>query len=757
MKRITPLKIDTPANAVADRVSAGQSYGIWFWVTACLITCFLFWAYAKHFDNPFEFDDAHTIEHNSAIDTLNLKAFFTDAATFSNLPANQAWRPGVTTLNSIDTILSENRIPDPKVFHIHIFISYILLGVLIFFMMLYLVRQTFPGFGLANWAALFATGLFWLHTANAETINYIIARSDSQSTLFIVLAMILFMYSEVSRKYFLYIIPMAVGFLVKETAIMVAPLLFVYCWIYTPKLQKNTSGLIIAFAVGAALYLLSRKMTPDTWVSGGQSSFLYLCTEAFVIVHYFFTFILPVNLNADTDWGYVTNPFDTRVMAGALFIGVLLWLAFRWSKKPDMKLASFGIFWFFIALAPTSSVFPFAEVMNDHRVFFPFIGLIMVALNFGVLAYRKAEVKQNQVMKVTLIAGVSLLLAGHAVGTRTRCAVWDSGELLWKDVTEKSPDNGRGWMNYGLAIMPRNLDSAIILFNKTIALTPYYSYAHINMGVAQDRKGNLVEAEKEYKLALAYDSLNPECYYFYGEWLIRHERVEEGLTLLKAGHKLSPGHSSMNALIAAWDGKSYAGGLQGALENADKNPTPENLLALSLEWYKAGEYLQCALTAEKAAAIKPDYNLAWNNVCAGYNKLGEFDKAIEAGKKAVALAPNDELSNNNLNAALDGKKHFDVLTADAIASKNYDKWINLSLEWYTAGNFPRSLEAAEEAVKLNADDATGWNNVCAAANKTGDYNRAVEAGEKALALKPDWELAKNNLAEAKRLKEKTGK
>ncbi len=756
MKRVTPKQIEPTITPINGTNQGPLSYSIWFWVTACLILSTLTWAYWNHFDNQFEFDDDHCIVHNSSLDTMNIGAFMTDPSTYSTLPANQAWRPGITILNSIDTIRSENRVAQPEKFHQNIFVTYILLGVLVFFMMLFLLRKAFPESKFPHWVALFAAGLFWLHTANAETINYIIARSDSQSTFFIVLAMVTFMYSEFARKYFLYIIPMALGFLIKESAIMFAPILLVFCWLFTPKFTKNLLGIILCIGAAGILLLISRVMTPDTWVAGGKSPFLYLCTQMFVIVHYFFTFILPVNLSADTDWTYVTSAFDTRVMAGALFIGVLVWLAFRWSRREETKVAAFGIFWFFFALAPTSSVVPFAEVMNDHRIFFPFIGLILIVANFALLAIQKAESANYAGVKWVITGCAALLLIGHTVGTRTRCEVWDNNETLWKDVTEKSPDNARGWMNYGLAIMPRNLDSAIVLFQKTLSVAPNYVYAHVNMGVAQDRKGNLVEAEKEYKIAILCDSANPEALYFYGEWLIRHERVEEGLTYLREGHALSPGHASINGLLAMWEGKTYVGGLQAALQTADANPTPENLVALSLEWYKAGEYLQCAHAAERAAEIKPDYNLAWNNVCAGYNKLGEFDKAIEAGKKAVALAPTDELSNNNLNAAVGEKKRFDDLTADAIASKNSDKWITLSLEWYTAGNFAKSVDAAEEAVKLNPNDATGWNNICAAANKTGDYNRAIEAGEKALQLKPDWELAKNNLAAAKALKEKSG-
>lgn len=736
-----------------DSSSAGTTpYGVPFIITAVAILALLAWSYAKHFDNPFEFDDDHTIQRNTALDTLDIPAFFTDATTFSVLPSNQAWRPGVTIVNSIDTIRSENRVPDPAKFHDHIFVTYLLLGVLLYFMLLWLVRVSFPATQWVHIAALLATGFFMLHTANAETVNYIISRSDISSTLYVVLAMVMVMYSETCRKYLLYIIPVVIGFFFKETALIFAPLFVVFCWLFLPPVKKNGTGIVASFAVGAVLYWISQKMRGGDWSSGGGDAFLYLCTQAFVIVHYFFTFILPANLSADTDWTLVPSPLDTRVLAGATFILVLIWLAVRWSKRSETKMATFGIAWFFLALAPTSSVFPFAEVMNDHRIFFPFIGLVIVALNFGVLLFLRYETAAQSTRKVITLVCIGGLLLAHAIGTRHRCEVWGSSETLWKDVTEKSPANGRGWMNYGLAIMPRNVDSAMIAFSKTVELMPGYVYGRVNLAIANDRKGNVAEAQNQYNIAMLCDSTNPEALYFYGEWLLRQNRIPEGLKVLRAGQYHSPRHPGINALLAAWNGSNAHSMLEVAMENAEKNPTPETLLALSLEWYNAGEYLQCVRAAEKAAELKPDYYKAWINICAGYNKLGEFDKAVVAGKKAVQLEPNDPLSNGNLAAALNEQARFKSLTDDAATAPTHAKWMTLSLEWYTVGNYRKSLEAAEKAVQLNPNDASGYNNICASANRLGEFDRAIEAGEKAVKLQPDWELARNNLAEAKRLK-----
>ena len=54
--------------------------------------------YANHFRNDFHFDDSHTIQNNLYIrDLRNIPLFFTNTRTFSSNPANQSYRPLLTT------------------------------------------------------------------------------------------------------------------------------------------------------------------------------------------------------------------------------------------------------------------------------------------------------------------------------------------------------------------------------------------------------------------------------------------------------------------------------------------------------------------------------------------------------------------------------------------------------------------------------------------------------------------------------------
>ena len=305
-----------------------------FYICITFLMLLLSYAYSNHFYNPFQFDDAHTIQNNDAIRSLrNISSFFKDARTFSSLPANQIYRPGVTTLNAIDYWLGGETEPQPLYFHISIFISYILLGILLYFLFLKLFNQSVEH-SWNRYFALFGAGLYSLHAANAETVNYIISRSDSFSTLMIVLSFVIYLYKPLWRKKLIYLIPVMIGFFVKEPTIMVAPLLLIYILLFVKNLSVpkwfSPKGikegffaaitLIPLFILVIMLFILSSKMAADTFVPGVTSRWHYIITQPFVIVHYFNNFILPLNLSADTDWIALTNPFDDRVITGSIFL-----------------------------------------------------------------------------------------------------------------------------------------------------------------------------------------------------------------------------------------------------------------------------------------------------------------------------------------------------------------------------------------------------------------------------------------------------
>jgi tetratricopeptide (TPR) repeat protein len=391
-------------------------------------------------------------------------------------------------------------------------------------------------------------------------------------------------------------------------------------------------------------------MVPPTFDPGGTDRWGYLLTQPFVTFHYFNNFLLPVNLAVESDWTVFTNRFDDRVLAGLAFIALLLWGAVRASRRPDGRPVAFGILWFFIALAPTSSLIPLAEVLNEHRPFFAYVGLTLAVCGLLSLAVAKNEQRlvRSFALRAGVAAGLVLLLGAHALGVHRRNVVWASSESLWRDGALKSPGSGRVLMNYALALMARaDYADAREYLEKARAAWPNYSYIHINLGVLEDAIGDPAKADQHFRNALSLDARNPEAYSYYAAFLRRQGRETEAMQWVDRGLALSPGHLGLKAMREA------PAPLAAASPSAAA--TPESLLETSLVLYRLGKFEESAAAARRATELRPDWDLAWNNVCAALNRLGRLDEAIAAGEKAVLLNPGNELARNNLKWARDEK------------------------------------------------------------------------------------------------------
>ncbi|WP_426670392.1 tetratricopeptide repeat protein [Mucilaginibacter sp. McL0603] len=751
--------------------------------------------YINHFHNGFHFDDSHSVVDNPYIrDIKNIPLFFKDGTTSSVLPQNQSYRPVVSTSLAIDYKLGNGY--DLFAFHITTFILFLVQGLLmlIFFKKLLSLSSTNKYIG---YVALFATAWYMLHPAIAETINYIIARSDVISTVAVMGGFVLYTNSPFCRKTFLYLIPVGIGALAKPPSVMFAPLLLCYILLFEEKLglldifkKSNLKPLwnsvrksLPAFVFCALMYLLIDKLTPKTWAPGGNSPIQYLITQPYVILHYFGTFFWPAGLSADSDWAPLSNIWNARFFIGCAFILAMSSAAFYTSQKVILRPISFGILWFFLALIPTSSIIPLGEVLNDHRMYFPFIGLaISVSWTIGLIVFKFISDADHITTKykVLILTPALLLLCTCAYGTFKRNAVWRDEESLWFNVTVKSPGNGRGMMNYGVIMIEQGkYAEAEKYLNRAMQLAPNYSYVYVNVGVLKENTGDIVAAENNFLESIRLGSGYSMNYFLYGQFLYRRARFIEAEVMLQKSMQLS--NSDLRprelliktyALLGQWDllknicvttlkispGNGVA--LNGLEESsrrktnaeiqADKAkvaPTAENYLELSLAYYNEGKYGLCIEAAKKALELKPNYVEAYNNIGCAYNILGQFDKSAEVFAMGLKIKPDYQLAKNNL--ALSAAHRF--ISDVVISSQVYTAadYVNQSLNYYNQGQYELSIAACVSALIINPDYDLAYNNLCAAYVKLGQWDDAITVGEKGLKINPNNELLKNNVAQAK--------
>lgn len=77
-------------------------------------------------------------------------------------------------------------------------------------------------------------------------------------------------------------------------------------------------------------------------------------------------------------------------------------------------------------------------------------------------------------------------------------------------------------------------------------------------------------------------------------------------------------------------------------------------------------------------------------------------------------------------------------------AKSSVEWYNEGVEFINEGNNEKALEAFNEAIKLDPEDAEAWNNKGLVLGYVGRYEEAQECFERALAIDPELTHAWNN-------------
>src|SRR5205814_6771888 len=106
--------------------------------------------------------------------------------------------------------------------------------------------------------------------------------------------------------------------------------------------------------------------------------------------------------------------------------------------------------------------------------FLPYIGLV-IAIAGAMSILFQTEIARRAWIKPALACAILLVLGTSGFATFQRNKVWQTEETLWRDVTIKSPQNGRGLMNYGNTLMTKgDYGGALDYFHRALGVAPQY-------------------------------------------------------------------------------------------------------------------------------------------------------------------------------------------------------------------------------------------------------------------------------------------
>ncbi len=352
--------------------------------------------------------------------------------------------------------------------------------------------------------SIFAGGLFMLHPLQTESVAYVASRSEVLSVLFYYAAFAVFVWRPGESMSFLRALAILVLFGaaagVKEHTLTLPVLLILtdYFW-NRGGIRKNAVlyGLLGVCAVVGGIYVFWILGFADTagFKMRDVQPLPYFFTQCRVIWTYIRMFFLPFGQNIDPDIPISRGPLDHGAILGlAALIGLVV-AAWIWRKR--FPLASFGVFMFLLLLAPTSSFIPIHDVLAEHRVYLPFLGLALIC----------CEVLRR--INFTQAVGIgAAALAACCVLTYQRNQVWTSPMALWQDAVSKSPNKYRPrfQLAYQLQYEENRCADAVQSYEIASRLGPVDDTLLIDWGLALDCAGRESEAIEKLRQAAALNN-----------------------------------------------------------------------------------------------------------------------------------------------------------------------------------------------------------------------------------------------------------
>ncbi len=364
----------------------------------------------------------------------------------------------------------------------------------------------------------------------------------------------------------------------------------------------------------------------------------YAVSQPKVICHYIKLMFWPKGLCLDYQWPLVKTALD--IVPYSLII-LLLILAAGWALRYWASWGFLGI-WFFFILGSTSSFMPIGDLAFDHRMYLPSLSIIILfVLGSDWLLRRFKELPQAVIGP----GGGMLVVAVLLILTVQRNAVYLDGEVLWRDVLDKRPENMRVYMNLGVALMRKDkqieaekyllkaLDFnpgnekahhnlAFIMeqrgdsfqaqkhLKEAIRIRPDFFHAHLLLGRIFLDKNEFSQAEQYLKKAVAIESKNALAHLALGFLFYKTERLDEAMGQYDLALQIDPGNTEayyQAALVLAQKG-DLDKAAQYLTEVTNKNPA--NALAhfnLGNILAQKGDYQSALSYFQECLQLKPEF------------------------------------------------------------------------------------------------------------------------------------------------------
>lgn len=600
-------------------LSSISAYTAWWlsWIIApfslAIITAIVYFPSLSY---AFQFDDAPNILKFYNIRHLTFKQLFLSSTRWISF-----W------LNTINYTLSEFH---PFYYRLFNLAFHTTTGILLFYLLMILFRRLPITNFIARKATLLAfltTLFFLLHPVQTQTVCYIIqGQLEGLSALFVIAILLLFVIAATSVqapliKTTCYALMFFMGFLstgTKEIAIVSPFLVMLIDWFFIAqgnwhsfKQRLALHGLLFFVVMGMYCYLLKPKFFVEVFglkkIAHNNignilnnnfneliTPWLFFISQFKVVFHYVLIFLWPFGLCIEYDWKLVDGLSSTDCWLPLLalisiFIGIFLVF-----KKNRTSFITCCALWFFICVAPRSSIIPSSELMADYKTYLASVGIFLLLAYALLHFFTWLEHKRN----VALILLVGCCIPSLGILTYHQNTVWRSGLEFWGHAIKHAPRKARGYNNYGVELInQRRFKEAIPFFKKAIAMEgdSYWDpYTNLANTYAILQKFDL--AINVIRSGLALNPYQPDAYNSLGVFFLQQKQFDLAEKALNAALTLVPHYGkalyNLGRLYAAKEDLEKAwlyfkkSCREADLDNESTSLQPYGELSLDLGYYE---------------------------------------------------------------------------------------------------------------------------------------------------------------------------
>jgi tetratricopeptide (TPR) repeat protein len=410
--------------------------------------------YAQSFGFNFVFhdDDIIILQNTELLKNFDWRKLLLSDAWLLNKKI-ELYRPLQSISFAVDYFFSGS---SPRAYHVH--------NVLVFALGITLLYFTLQRFNISAAHSFLLSLLYSVHYLFANTVCWIPARGDLYLFLFAMLTLLVWFKAldeNKMRYYLLAAFLYFVALLAKESAIVLLPLLLLITY-HQGKLHFNNRLLYVFAACSIALsgiYFYMRSLsiihTPNIFTIEG------LLYNIRMIPEQCGKFFIPAFFS-------VMPAFTvTLTLSGCIVLIALTALILIYRKQLNMNLIFTGAALFLLPTLPAVVYKPqftgFAYDYLDHRMFFPALGLLLIAYALSVRLIKKKVV-------VSYLYVFILVMAAYTYSVSRN---YKDYKAYYTNATATNPRSGLAWMNLGiLSARENNYDKAFEYFYKAKEVVP---------------------------------------------------------------------------------------------------------------------------------------------------------------------------------------------------------------------------------------------------------------------------------------------